>query len=92
MRNHKATALSFHVLTCYKRDYHGIPREADGFSRQHDLDRPIRAVGQVVEQRSEGARKHGVMNPIRFRRQYHELETGLRYNRYRYYDPGAAIY
>ncbi|HEJ7999666.1 TPA: RHS repeat-associated core domain-containing protein [Serratia liquefaciens] len=28
-----------------------------------------------------------VTNPIRFQGQYHDHETGLHYNRYRYYDP-----
>jgi RHS repeat-associated protein len=27
------------------------------------------------------------MNPIRFQGQYHDHETGLHYNRHRYYDP-----
>ncbi|HVI39492.1 MAG TPA: RHS repeat-associated core domain-containing protein, partial [Anaerovoracaceae bacterium] len=45
-----------------------------------------KAWGQVTEQRSEWARQHGVMNPIRFQGQYHDHETGLHYNRYRYYD------
>jgi RHS repeat-associated protein len=30
------------------------------------------------------------MNPIRFQGQYHDHETGLHYNRYRYYDPGVG--
>nr|WP_282599440.1 RHS repeat-associated core domain-containing protein [Pseudomonas mosselii] len=29
-------------------------------------------------------------NPIRFQGQYHDNETGLHYNRYRYYDPRAG--
>ncbi|MGY2292370.1 RHS repeat-associated core domain-containing protein, partial [Pseudomonas sp. SDO528_S397] len=28
--------------------------------------------------------------PIRFQGQYHDHETGLHYNRYRYYDPGVG--
>ncbi|MCC4104757.1 RHS repeat-associated core domain-containing protein [Serratia ureilytica] len=31
--------------------------------------------------------KASIANPIRFQGQYHDLETGLHYNRYRYYDP-----
>ncbi len=30
--------------------------------------------------------------PIRFRGQYHDTETGLHYNRYRYYDPETGRY
>ncbi|WP_332309437.1 RHS repeat-associated core domain-containing protein [Burkholderia ubonensis] len=29
-------------------------------------------------------------NPIRFQGQYHDDETGLHYNRYRYYDPTSG--
>ncbi|WP_322037792.1 RHS repeat-associated core domain-containing protein, partial [Burkholderia cepacia] len=29
-------------------------------------------------------------NPIRFQGQYHDHETGLHYNRYRYYDPNSG--
>ncbi|MTD33739.1 RHS repeat domain-containing protein [Paludibacterium denitrificans] len=29
----------------------------------------------------------GIRNPFRFRGQYHDDESGLHYNRYRYYDP-----
>ncbi|QXI09004.1 RHS repeat-associated core domain-containing protein [Pseudomonas tensinigenes] len=49
-----------------------------------------KAWGQVTEQRSEWARQHGVVNPIRFQGQYHDHETGLHYNRYKYYDPGVG--
>ncbi|MFK7671921.1 RHS repeat-associated core domain-containing protein, partial [Pseudomonas lundensis] len=38
-------------------------------------------------QRSEWAQRQGLTNPIRFQGQYHDHETGLHYNRYRYYDP-----
>lgn len=33
-----------------------------------------------------------VANPIRFQGQYADAETGLHYNRHRYYDPGVARY
>ncbi|PPS61390.1 hypothetical protein CR917_10575 [Pseudomonas sp. BRM28] len=32
----------------------------------------------------------GLNNPIRFQGQYHDHETGLHYNRYRYYDPAVG--
>ncbi|MEN0586041.1 MULTISPECIES: RHS repeat-associated core domain-containing protein [unclassified Kosakonia] len=31
-------------------------------------------------------------NPLRFQGQYYDAETGLHYNRYRYYDPNIAAY
>jgi RHS repeat-associated protein len=33
-----------------------------------------------------------VTNPLRFQGQYHDLETGLYYNRFRHYDPYVAQY
>ncbi|WP_269749315.1 RHS repeat-associated core domain-containing protein, partial [Burkholderia ubonensis] len=34
--------------------------------------------------------RHEAGNPIRFQGQYHDDETGLHYNRYRYYDPSCG--
>ncbi|MDC6117325.1 RHS repeat-associated core domain-containing protein [Serratia rubidaea] len=31
-------------------------------------------------------------NPLRFQGQYFDAETGLHYNRYRYYDPQTGSY
>nr|WP_286902037.1 RHS repeat-associated core domain-containing protein [Pseudomonas sp. UBA7500] len=42
------------------------------------------------EERSSWARQVGLSNPLRFQGQYHDRETGLHYNRYRYYDPGIG--
>jgi RHS repeat-associated protein len=33
-----------------------------------------------------------IMQPLRFAGQYHDAETGLHYNRYRYYDPALGRY
>uniref|UniRef100_UPI0012DF9491 RHS repeat-associated core domain-containing protein n=1 Tax=Pseudomonas taiwanensis TaxID=470150 RepID=UPI0012DF9491 len=49
-----------------------------------------KAWGEVREARSEWAKQHSLGNPIRFQGQYHDHETGLHYNRYRYYDPSSA--
>ena len=38
----------------------------------------------------EAARRAGLRNPIRFQGQYFDEETGLHYNRHRYYDPQAG--
>ena len=46
-----------------------------------------KAWGEIREQRSEKAQQQGLSNPLRFQGQYHDHETGLHYNRYRYYDP-----
>ncbi|MGS7254330.1 RHS repeat-associated core domain-containing protein, partial [Pseudomonas anuradhapurensis] len=49
-----------------------------------------KAWGEVKEACSEWAKQVGLSNPIRFQGQYHDHETGLHYNRYRYYDPRAG--
>ncbi|MFC3552142.1 RHS repeat-associated core domain-containing protein, partial [Lysobacter cavernae] len=45
------------------------------------------AWGAVTQQHASA-----ITNPIRFQGQYFDAETGLHYNRYRYYDPIAAAY
>ncbi|WP_369800262.1 RHS repeat-associated core domain-containing protein, partial [Caulobacter sp. Root1472] len=42
----------------------------------------------AVARKAEAA----IDNPIRFQGQYADPETGLHYNRFRYYDPGVARY
>ena len=49
-----------------------------------------KAWGEAKEAISESARKAGMRNPIRFQGQYLDDETGLHYNRYRYYDPHSG--
>ncbi|MEZ1322464.1 RHS repeat-associated core domain-containing protein, partial [Pseudomonas fluorescens] len=85
--NHKATALPFDALAWYQCDHLGTPQELTDSQGNMAWTAQYKAWGQVTEQRSEWARQHGVMNPIRFQGQYHDHETGLHYNRYRYYDP-----
>ncbi|MDN7445615.1 RHS repeat-associated core domain-containing protein, partial [Burkholderia cepacia] len=48
------------------------------------------AVKEVVHKASGG--RVEVRNPIRFQGQYHDHETGLHYNRFRYYDPMVGQY
>ncbi|HWK54720.1 MAG TPA: RHS repeat-associated core domain-containing protein, partial [Hyphomicrobiales bacterium] len=45
------------------------------------------AWGAAKEAISDAARAAGIRNPIRFQGQYLDSETGLHYNRHRYYDP-----
>ncbi|CAI8840188.1 hypothetical protein EMIT0232MI5_220001 [Pseudomonas sp. IT-232MI5] len=84
--NHKATALPFDALAWYQCDHLGTPQELTDSQGNLAWTAQYKAWGQVTEQRSKWARQHGVMNPIRFQGQYHDHETGLHYNRYRYYD------
>jgi RHS repeat-associated protein len=88
--NHKATALPFDALAWYQSDHLGTPQELTDSQGNMAWTAQYKAWGQVTEQRSEWAQQHGVMNPIRFQGQYHDHETGLHYNRHRYYDPGVG--
>ncbi len=50
------------------------------------------AYGQMYEQSSTLAKLDDVTNPIRFQGQYSDKESGLHYNRFRYYDPEIGRY
>jgi len=88
--NHKTTASAFDALAWYQCDHLGTPQELTDPQGNMAWTALYKAWGQVTEQRSEWARQNGVANPIRFQGQYHDHETGLHYNRYRYYDPGVG--
>ena len=45
------------------------------------------AWGLAKEKRTDSATRENIRNPLRFQGQYFDTETGLHYNRYRYYDP-----
>ncbi|MBS7443885.1 RHS repeat-associated core domain-containing protein [Enterobacter sp. 120016] len=47
----------------------------------------LRSYGQVHH-----ADTAGINQPLRFQGQYHDGESGLYYNRHRYYDPGVGRY
>ena len=74
-------------MVWYQCDHLGTPQELTDSQGRFAWTSVSKAWGRVTEQRSDWARQHGVRNPIRFQGQYHDHETGLHYNRYRYYDP-----
>ena len=84
---HTPQALPIDVLAWYQCDHLGTPQELTDRTGQIAWSAQYKAWGEVTEQRSEWARQKGLTNPIRFQGQYHDHETGLHYNRYRYYDP-----
>jgi RHS repeat-associated protein len=79
-------------IAFYQCDHLGTPQELTDCEGQVAWSAQYKAWGHAQEAISEAARKAGIRNPIRFQGQYFDEETGLHYNRYRYYDPDGARY
>jgi RHS repeat-associated protein len=71
----------------YQCDHLGTPMELTDEDGNVAWEANYRAWGEARLTISEAARKAGLKNPIRFQGQYLDEETGLHYNRFRYYDP-----
>ncbi|WP_261845086.1 RHS repeat-associated core domain-containing protein [Aliamphritea ceti] len=69
----------------YQLDHLGTPQELTDSQGKIVWSAHYRAYGQLAI-----AEVEEILNPIRFQGQYHDLETGLYYNRHRYYDPHTA--
>ncbi|WP_312933470.1 RHS repeat-associated core domain-containing protein [Pseudomonas sp.] len=78
--NHKVTPSAFDALVWYQCDHLGTPQELTDLQGDVVWSAQYKAWGGVLVAHAE------VTNPIRFQGQYHDHETGLHYNRYRYYD------
>lgn len=74
----------------YQCDHLGTPQELTDQNGDIAWSAQYKAWGEVREQRSALAQQQGLRNPIRFQGQYHDHETGLHYNRHRYYDPSVG--
>uniref|UniRef100_UPI00313DD0C2 RHS repeat-associated core domain-containing protein n=1 Tax=Pseudomonas sp. CFBP 8772 TaxID=2775284 RepID=UPI00313DD0C2 len=85
--NYKPLALPIDALAWYQCDHLGTPQEITDQNGNTAWSAQYKAWGDATEQRSEFAQQVGLTNPIRFQGQYHDHETGLHYNRHRYYDP-----
>ena len=71
----------------YHLDHLGTPRElTDAYGRIVWSAR-YRAYGAVLKLEHDE-----VDNPLRFQGQYHDVETGLHYNLFRFYDPEAGSF
>ncbi|WP_339483715.1 RHS repeat-associated core domain-containing protein, partial [Pseudomonas sp. RL_5y_Pfl2_73] len=71
----------------YQCDHLGTPMELTDEHGDIAWSGVYKAWGLAKEQRSETAKRADIRNPLRFQGQYFDVETGLHYNRYRYYDP-----
>lgn len=69
----------------YHLDHLGTPQELTNAEGDLVWSVTYRAYGNVVR-----ALVNEIDNPIRFQGQYHDPETGLHYNRHRYYNPNTG--
>ena len=77
-------------MAFYQCDHLGTPQELTDHEGSTAWSAQHKAWGEARETISEAGRRAGFRNPIRFQGQYFDEETGLHYNRYRYYDPVAG--
>ncbi|WP_081059624.1 RHS repeat-associated core domain-containing protein [Burkholderia stagnalis] len=83
-------AKTRHATLFYQNDHLGTPQELlDESGKVVWLGRYKAWGGEKTVWQAQPER-HEAGNPIRFQGQYHDDETGLHYNRYRYYDPGSG--
>ncbi len=69
----------------YHLDHLGTPQELTRHNSELAWSVQYRAYGNVVRKEVEA-----IENNLRFQGQYYDIETGLHYNRHRYYDPTTA--
>ncbi|WP_241020165.1 RHS repeat-associated core domain-containing protein [Burkholderia sp. Ac-20345] len=74
----------------YHCDQIGTPQEITDDAGGVAWSSRYKAWGEAREVISDAARKAGITNPLRFAGQYFDRETGLHYNRHRYYDPSSG--
>ncbi|KVA56904.1 type IV secretion protein Rhs [Burkholderia cepacia] len=77
-------------LAWYQCDHLGTPQELTDEQSEIAWAAEYRAWGFAQEAIRKASGKAFVANPIRFQGQYHDHETGLHYNRHRYYDPASG--
>ena len=80
-------AFAREEIAFYQCDHLGTPQELTDHEGRIAWSAQYKAWGEAKQVISEAGRKAGFRNPIRFQGQYFDDETGLHYNRYRYYDP-----
>jgi RHS repeat-associated protein len=69
----------------YQLDHLGTPQELTDYSGEIMWSAKYRAYGNLAALDVEE-----IDNPLRFQGQYFDAETGLHYNRHRYYNPNTA--
>ncbi|WP_414654780.1 RHS repeat-associated core domain-containing protein [Janthinobacterium sp.] len=79
-------AAAHDSITHYHCDHLGTPRELTDAQGNVVWSGRYKAWGRLLYVEGE------IAQPLRFQGQYEDQETGLFYNRYRYYDPDVAKY
>ena len=84
---HQPVAKPFNAMAWYQCDHLGTPMELTDQRGEIAWSATYQAWGLAKEKRTDSAIRENIRNPLRFQGQYFDTETGLHYNRYRYYDP-----
>jgi RHS repeat-associated protein len=71
----------------YHVDHLGTPQTLSDENGDVAWSAEYKAWGEAQVVISEAAKTAGINNPLRFQGQYFDEESGLHYNRHRYYDP-----
>ena len=89
-QRHVPRAFERKEMAFYQCDHLGTPQELTDHEGSVAWSAQYKAWGEAREAISETGRRAGFRNPIRFQGQYWDEETGLHYNRYRYFDPRSG--
>ncbi|CAK16324.1 RHS repeat-associated core domain-containing protein [Pseudomonas entomophila] len=83
---------AFDSIFWYQCDHLGTPMELTDEEGHVVWAAHYKAWGDLAELPGSSVAMSNARNPIRFQGQYQDQETGLHYNRFRYYDPKSARY
>ncbi len=84
---HKPKLEPIDAFAWYQCDHLGTPLELTDAAGEVSWSGAFKAWGQLQTKSNSEAQQASINNPLRFQGQYHDIETGLHYNRHRYYDP-----
>jgi RHS repeat-associated protein len=87
---YQAKAQAFDAVAFYQCDHLGTPQELTDMNGEIAWAAEYKAWGYAYDALSKAGRQAGLKQPLRFQGQYYDHETGLHYNRHRYYDPHSG--
>ena len=88
--HYQAKAQPFDAVAFYQCDHLGTPQELTDMNGEIAWAAEYKAWGYAYDALSKAGRQAGLKQPLRFQGQYYDHETGLHYNRHRYYDPHSG--